>query len=145
MTTDFQQAGVALGARLRELRPERGCTGRELASELGWPQSKVSKLETGRQTATADGLQTWALGTGRPEAAEELTARLRTLESRSRSWRRQLTAGHKPVQDALTPSTNVPRRSGPGRGYSAPPSFLSASSVSRFTVHSDSDTAPSDR
>ncbi|GAA4095448.1 MULTISPECIES: helix-turn-helix domain-containing protein [Streptomyces] len=102
MTTDFQQARLALGARLRELRTERGLTGRELARELGWPQSKVSKLETGRQTATADDLQAWALGTGRPAAAEELTARLRTLESRSRSWRRQLTAGHTPVQDALT-------------------------------------------
>ncbi|MFE5870789.1 helix-turn-helix domain-containing protein [Streptomyces roseifaciens] len=102
MTTDFQQARASLGARLRELRTERRLTGRELADKLGWPQSKVSKLETGRQTATADDLLAWARGTGRPEAAEELTTRLRSLESRSRSWRRQLAAGHKPVQDALT-------------------------------------------
>ncbi|MFJ8312189.1 MULTISPECIES: helix-turn-helix domain-containing protein [unclassified Streptomyces] len=102
MTTDFQQARVSLGVRLRELRAERGFTGRELARELGWPQSKVSKLETGRQTATVDDVQAWAQGTGQPEAAEELTTRLRTMESRSRSWRRQLAAGHRPVQDALT-------------------------------------------
>ncbi|WP_406507503.1 helix-turn-helix domain-containing protein [Streptomyces sp. NBC_00212] len=102
MTTDFQQARAALGARLRELRAERGFTGRELASELGWPQSKVSKLETGRQTATADDLVAWAHGTGCPQAAEELTSRLRSLESRSRSWRRQLAAGDRPVQDTLT-------------------------------------------
>ncbi|MFG2717234.1 helix-turn-helix domain-containing protein [Streptomyces sp. NPDC048416] len=102
MTTDFQQARAALGARLRELRTQRGLTGRELARELGWPQSKVSKLETGRQTATADDLRAWARGTSTPEAAEEPTARLQNLESRSRSWRRQLSAGHKPVQDALT-------------------------------------------
>lgn len=102
MTTDFQQARSALGARLRELRTEAGWTGRGLAAALGWPQSKVSKLETGRQTATVADLTAWAEATGRPEAAAELTARLRGLESRSRSWRRQLAAGHRPVQDALT-------------------------------------------
>lgn len=95
--SDFQQGRVALGARLRELRGER--TGRDLAAQLGWPQSKISKLETGRQTATAADLAAWAEATGHPEAAEELEARHRALESRSRSWRRQLAAGHRPVQD----------------------------------------------
>ncbi len=99
MSTDFQHARVALGARLRELRAESGLTGRELADALGWPQSKVSKLETGRQTATVDDLRAWAEGTGQPGAADGLVARLRGLESRSRSWRRQLAAGHRPVQD----------------------------------------------
>lgn len=102
MSTDFQQARVALGARLRELRTERRLTGRQLASRLGWPQSKVSKLETGRQTATAEDLRAWAESTEHPEAAEELVTGLRSLESRSRAWRRQLAAGHRPVQDALT-------------------------------------------
>ncbi|MBA4865897.1 helix-turn-helix transcriptional regulator [Streptomyces sp. PSKA54] len=100
MSTDFQQARVSLGARLRELRA--GITGRDLAARLGWPQSKVSKLETGRQTATAADLTAWAEATGHPEAAEELTARLQGMESHVRSWRRQLRAGHRPVQDALT-------------------------------------------
>lgn len=77
-------------------------TGRELADRLGWPQSKISKLETGRQTATADDVTAWAAATGHPEAAAELTARLQGLESRTRSWRRQLGAGHRPVQDRLT-------------------------------------------
>ncbi|WP_121015330.1 helix-turn-helix transcriptional regulator [Streptomyces sp. 3211.6] len=100
MSTDFQQARVALGARLRELRAET--TGRDLAARLGWPQSKVSKLETGRQTATPADLDAWAAATGNPEAANELRARLQGLESHTRSWRRQLRAGHRPVQDALT-------------------------------------------
>ncbi|MFF7588975.1 helix-turn-helix domain-containing protein [Kitasatospora purpeofusca] len=102
MSTDFQQARIALGLRLRELRTEGGLTGRQLAERLGWAQSKVSKLETGRQTATRDDLKAWATGVGRPGAASELTARLRAFESQSRSWRRQLAAGHRPVQDALT-------------------------------------------
>lgn len=91
---------MALGARLRELRA--GITGRDLAARLGWPQSKVSKLETGRQTATAGDLTAWATVTGHPEATAELLARLQGMESRSRSWRRQLAGGHRPVQDALT-------------------------------------------
>jgi transcriptional regulator with XRE-family HTH domain len=100
VSTDFQQGRVALGARLRELRA--GLTGRELADRLGWPQSKISKLETGRQTASAADLVAWAEATGHPDASDELITRLQTLETRSRSWRRQLAAGHRPVQDTLT-------------------------------------------
>ncbi|MFJ1913923.1 helix-turn-helix domain-containing protein [Streptomyces sp. NPDC088147] len=110
MTSDFQQARVALGVRLRELRTDRRLTGRQLAARLGWTQSKVSKLETGRQTATADDLLAWAGGTGHPQVAEELITRLRSLESRSRAWRRQLAAGHRPVQDALTVQYERSRR-----------------------------------
>ncbi|GAA3718458.1 helix-turn-helix transcriptional regulator [Streptomyces tremellae] len=91
---------MALGARLRELRAE--VTGRELAARLGWPQSKISKLETGRQTATSADLTAWAEATGHSDASAELHARLSGMESHTRSWRRQLAAGHRPVQDALS-------------------------------------------
>jgi transcriptional regulator with XRE-family HTH domain len=100
VTTDFQQAREALGKRLRELRG--GQTQRELAAVLGWPQAKVSKLETGRQTATPEDLMAWAKDTGHPATTEELLARLQGLETHTRSWRRQLRAGHRPVQDVLT-------------------------------------------
>uniref|UniRef100_A0AAU1I313 Helix-turn-helix transcriptional regulator n=1 Tax=Streptomyces sp. NBC_00180 TaxID=2903632 RepID=A0AAU1I313_9ACTN len=100
MTTDFQQGREALGRRLRELRGPR--TQRDLAALLGWPQAKVSKLETGRQTAVAEDVMAWAKATGHPAATEELVARLLGLETHSRSWRRQLRAGHRPVQDVLT-------------------------------------------
>ncbi|GAA2470568.1 helix-turn-helix transcriptional regulator [Actinocorallia cavernae] len=102
MSTDFQQAREALGARLRELRlsaPGGRVTGTRLAQRLGWPHSKIYKLENGRQTATTDDLRAWADGVGRPHAFAELDARLKGFESRIRSWRRQLSAGHRPVQD----------------------------------------------
>ncbi|MFJ1790679.1 helix-turn-helix domain-containing protein [Kitasatospora griseola] len=102
MSTDFQQARFALGLRLRELRTEGGLTGRQLAECLGWTQSKVSKLETGRQTATHEDLRAWADGVGQAGAAAELSTRLRAFETQSRSWRRQLASGHRPVQDRLT-------------------------------------------
>ncbi|MFJ9376121.1 helix-turn-helix domain-containing protein [Streptomyces sp. NPDC101455] len=99
MTTDFQQAREALGRRLRELRG--GQTQRQLAVATGWPQAKVSKLETGRQTATPEDLKAWAEATDHTAVTEELLSRLQGLETHTRSWRRQLRAGHRPVQDAL--------------------------------------------
>jgi transcriptional regulator with XRE-family HTH domain len=101
VSTDFQRARTALGARLRELRTEAGLTVRDLAAECGWAPSKISKLENGKQTATTADLQAWATGVGQPETAAELVGRLRGLESTYRSWRRQLSAGHRAVQDAL--------------------------------------------
>ncbi|MFF2617395.1 helix-turn-helix domain-containing protein [Kitasatospora sp. NPDC058046] len=100
MSTDFQQARVALGARMRELRTESGLSGRALAALLGWPQSKVSKLENGRQSPGTVDLVAWAEAVGRPDAAAELVGRLRTLETQYRSWRRQLAGGARPVQEA---------------------------------------------
>lgn len=105
MSTDFQTARDALGARLRELRisgPEGRLTGPQLSERLGWPHSKIYKLENGRQTATAADLQAWAEATGRPDAVADLHSRLKGLESHVRSWRRLLATGHRPVQDAIT-------------------------------------------
>jgi transcriptional regulator with XRE-family HTH domain len=102
VSTDYQQAREALGVRLRELRlsaPGGRLTGTRLAQRLGWPQPKVSKLENGKQTATPEDLRAWTDGTGQPDAYDELLAQLRGFESHIRSWRRQLAAGHKPVQD----------------------------------------------
>jgi transcriptional regulator with XRE-family HTH domain len=100
VSTDFQQARVHLGARLRELRTEAGLTGRVLAARMGCTQSKVSKLENGKQTPTPSDLETWAQATGYPERAAELKGRARALETRYRSWRRQLAAGHRVRQEA---------------------------------------------
>lgn len=99
MSTDFQSARVALGARLRELRAEVGANGKDFAALLGWQRSKVSRLENGKQTASADDLTAWAAAAGAPEQAGDLASRLRGLESQQRSWRRQLAAGNRPVQD----------------------------------------------
>lgn len=98
MSSDFQSARAALGARLRELRAEAGLNGKDLAERLGWQRSKVSRLETGKQTATAEDLTAWANVTD-PGQASDLESRRRGLLSQQRSWRRQLAGGHAPVQD----------------------------------------------
>ncbi|MER8027762.1 helix-turn-helix transcriptional regulator [Streptomyces bauhiniae] len=100
--TDYQEAREALGARLRGLRftaPGGQITGTRLAAQLGWPVSKISKLENGRQTATQRDLRAWADATGQPEAYEELVGRLAGFETHIRSWRRQLAAGQSLVQE----------------------------------------------
>ncbi|MFJ6985211.1 MULTISPECIES: helix-turn-helix domain-containing protein [unclassified Streptomyces] len=102
MSTDFQRAREELGRLLRELRltsPEGRLTGVRLAQRLGWQQPKISKLETGRQTPTAEDLRAWADATGHAERIDELRARLEGFEGHIRSWRRQLAAGHGPVQE----------------------------------------------
>ncbi|MFD4571810.1 helix-turn-helix domain-containing protein [Streptomyces sp. NPDC058417] len=102
MSTDYQRAREELGLKLRELRlesPDGRLTGTQLAQRLGWQQSKVSKLENGRQTPTDEDLRAWAEATGRPDVFGELRARLQGFESHIRSWRRQLAAGHGPVQE----------------------------------------------
>ncbi|MFI1937718.1 helix-turn-helix domain-containing protein [Streptomyces purpureus] len=99
MSTDFQQARETLGARLRDLRTEAGLNGKDFAERLGWQRSKVSRLENGKQTATADDVVAWALAAEAPEATGELRGRLAGLETHYRSWRRQLAAGHRAVQE----------------------------------------------
>lgn len=90
--------GAGLGNCAPTVLPH-GLTGTELARRLGWPQSKVSKLENGRQTPTDDDLRAWAEAVGQPAVFPELRARLKGFESHIRSWRRQLAAGHAPVQE----------------------------------------------
>jgi len=116
VSTDYQRAREELGRRLRELRfesPDGRLTGTELAQRLGWTQSKVSKLENGRQTPTDDDLRAWAQAVGQPAFSGELLARLKGFESHIRSWQRQLAAGHAPVQEtwnALVAESRVLRK-----------------------------------
>ncbi len=82
------------------MRAEAGLSGRGVAEALGWPPSKVSKLEHGRQTPTNEDLAAWARIVGQPSVEAELTARLRSLESHYASWKRQLAAGTRARQEA---------------------------------------------
>lgn len=99
MSTDYQQAREALGARLRELRTEAGLNGKEFAERLGWQRSKVSRLENGKQTATEADVEAWAHGAGQSDVVDELKRSLRGLETAYRGWKRQLAAGHRAVQE----------------------------------------------
>jgi len=78
--SSFQRAREALGIRLRELRRDARLTGRQLAERTSWHPSKISKIESGKQTPTGADLDAWAGACGQPDLAAELIAGLRTLE-----------------------------------------------------------------
>lgn len=69
-------------------------TGRQLAERLDWPPSKVSKLETGKQTPSDQDIRAWTEAT-EADAGETaaLLASLHTLESRHAEWQRLLRGG----------------------------------------------------
>jgi transcriptional regulator with XRE-family HTH domain len=84
-----------LAARLRALRAATGLSGNQFAQQLGWPQPRVSKLETGRQLPTDSDLHTWLTAA---EAGETQATELAELLSAARieyaTWRGvQRTAG----------------------------------------------------
>ncbi|MFD9905205.1 helix-turn-helix domain-containing protein [Streptomyces sp. NPDC059063] len=109
MSTDFQSARVALGARLRELRAEAGLDGKGVAERLGWQRSKVSRIENGKQTPSLGDLRMWTVAVERPDVLNELKGRLAGLETQYRSWRRQLAGGHRARQEVAIAETAATR------------------------------------
>ena len=90
----FYQARAEFGARLRRLREEAGLNGKQLAAQLGWAASKISRIETGKQTATPEDVTAWAEVTGTDQALiDDLLADLRTVRFEYATWTRQFRAG----------------------------------------------------
>lgn len=75
-----------LAARLRDLRAATGHSGNSFAAALGWGQSKVSKLETGRQLPSDDDLAAWLAATD-ASARTELGALHTAARVEYAAWR----------------------------------------------------------
>ncbi len=99
---NVHEARTALGKRLRELRRQAGLTGTQLAESLSWPQSKISKLETARQTPSDDDIRAWTWSTGSESQTDELLTALHTLEAQHAEWQRVLHPGLQPHQSKLS-------------------------------------------
>jgi transcriptional regulator with XRE-family HTH domain len=91
--SDVHQVRTALGQRLRGLRIDASVTGKQLAESLGWPPSKISKIEHGNQTPTADDVIAWADACNSPESTGDLLSLLGNLETLYAEWQRILKAG----------------------------------------------------
>lgn len=91
--SDVHQVRTALGRRLRGLRTGASLSGKGLAESLGWPSSKISKIEHGRQTPTAEDITAWARACGAEDSASELLNLLSNLETLYAEWQRILRAG----------------------------------------------------
>lgn len=83
------------------MRRDARLTGRALADALGWPASKVSKLENGRQSPSDDDIHAWTRATGAEAAEADLLASLHTLQSQHAEWSRLLRYGMRHHQDEL--------------------------------------------
>ncbi|MFE3118796.1 helix-turn-helix domain-containing protein [Streptomyces niveus] len=94
MTNHAEELRKALGARLRGLRKDGGfASGRAFAAATKWQESKVSRIENGRQNASEEDIRVWCLKTGAPEQTEDLIALVRHIEELWLEWRRQLQKG----------------------------------------------------
>ena len=90
-----------LAERLQRLRKAAGLTGERMAEQLGWPRSKVSKLENGRQMPTDADITEWAAACGQPGVAAELLDLLSEAQSVHRQYRHRLRRGHAAMQEDL--------------------------------------------
>lgn len=88
-----------LGRRLRALRVGAGLAGKELAEALGWPASKVSRLELARQNASPSDINAWVTATG--GSSKERTVLLGLLDQARedlRTYRQRTKHGQAAVQ-----------------------------------------------
>ncbi|MET8278477.1 helix-turn-helix transcriptional regulator [Micromonospora sp. NPDC005174] len=96
---DWLRRPGGLAGHLRGLRRSAGLTGAQMARQLGWTQSKVSKIETGKQMPTDDDLDGWITIC---HASDVMSATLRTLLAEAQGlhqeWKQQVRLGQTAIQ-----------------------------------------------
>ncbi|MFI5778257.1 helix-turn-helix domain-containing protein [Nocardia sp. NPDC051570] len=102
-TSPVKQARAALGARLRDIRIEAKLTGRALAASHNWHFTKVSKIEHGTQTPSAEDITAWCRSCNAQDQVMDLIATARAIESMYIEWQRHLRAGLKRTQSSSVP------------------------------------------
>lgn len=90
---------LTLAERLHVLR--EGMTGEALAGALGWSQSKVSRIFTGKQIPSVQDTRALAEATGHPELADELLALRQEQTIHTRVRRRLAEGGETAIQQSL--------------------------------------------
>ncbi|MFE0420901.1 helix-turn-helix domain-containing protein [Streptomyces sp. NPDC058953] len=104
MSAEAQSQRQALGARLRGFRKDAGfSSGRAFARATGWAESKVSRIENGRQNAGEGDIRLWCALTDTQEHVGDLIATARHIEELWLEWRRQLANGAAPRQQKALP------------------------------------------
>ena len=88
-----------MAARLRAVRTRAGLSGKDLADARSWAQSKVSRIETGKQMPSRDDIEAWAAVCG---VSPEETAELLRLRDEARvahvAFRDRMKRGQTQVQ-----------------------------------------------
>jgi len=89
----LQPGGLA--RRLRELREAADITGSALATKLDWQQSKVSKIENGRQIPSEEDVRAYVTEVG---GGSDVIQELLDLQSQATAINRSWKQGHESVQ-----------------------------------------------
>jgi transcriptional regulator with XRE-family HTH domain len=98
--TDFDTRRLAFGDALRRLRLAAGLSGKQLAHQAGWTQSKVSRVETAKQSVSDADVVIYCRLTGAAGSVEtELRQELREIRVEAASWKRQLRTGNRARQE----------------------------------------------
>jgi transcriptional regulator with XRE-family HTH domain len=97
------QARQALGARLGEIRNDAGLTGRTLAQQCGWHESKVSRIEHARTAPSPDDIRAWCEQCGAGGQVDDLIVSLRAVEGMFVEWRRMERTGLRRAQESVLP------------------------------------------
>jgi transcriptional regulator with XRE-family HTH domain len=88
-----------LAVRLRALRTQAGLSGKELAARNRWQQSKVSRLENGRQMPSPADVGAWAQTCGADaETIQALLQLLSDVQAAQLDWKRRMRRGQEDVQ-----------------------------------------------
>jgi transcriptional regulator with XRE-family HTH domain len=90
-----------VATRLRTLRAQAGLSGHQLAEAAGWAQSKVSRIETGKQAPNDDDITAWATICG---GSAEAIATLMQMQAEARvvgtvDFRETMAAGQAAQQE----------------------------------------------
>ncbi|MEU5930775.1 helix-turn-helix transcriptional regulator [Streptomyces antimycoticus] len=94
MSTQVEEALHALGARLRGFRKDAGfASGRAFARATAWQESKVSRIENGKQRPTEEDIRVWCDKTGQNDHVGDLIAIVRHVDELWLEWRRVLQTG----------------------------------------------------
>ncbi|MFF7130445.1 Scr1 family TA system antitoxin-like transcriptional regulator [Streptomyces sp. NPDC008240] len=104
MTTQAEEALQALGARLRGFRKDAGfASGRAFARATSWQESKVSRIENGKQRPSEDDIRIWCETTRQGDQLGDLVAIVRHVDELWLEWRRQLQTGVEKRQQQAIP------------------------------------------
>ncbi|MVO85887.1 helix-turn-helix domain-containing protein [Streptomyces sp. p1417] len=102
-SSSVQEARVAFGRRLREIRKDSGLSARALAVLTGWHESKCSRLENGSRTPSFEDIRAYTRHCGAAQLAEDLIATARGIEGMYVEWRRIERSGLRRVQESVIP------------------------------------------
>lgn len=102
-----------LSAGLRALREDQRVSTRQLARQLNWSQSKVTRIDRGATLAKPDEVEEWTLGLNAPAAERRrLMALAEQASIRLTEWKREVAPGRRRLQaeiGALESSASVVR------------------------------------